>query len=68
MQIGVEEDSVCNRQGCKGIIQLEEPDNCSCHINPPCSACMDVKRYCPVCRISEHDEDELWLEGKELEL
>jgi hypothetical protein len=41
---------VCNRNGCTGIIDEQETDGCcSCHINPPCSFCVDDRHYCPVC-------------------
>jgi hypothetical protein len=40
----------CNRDGCKGVIDEHETDrSCSCHINPPCSYCIESREYCPVC-------------------
>ena len=33
---GYEEGDVCNRDGCRGIIEIEEPEVCGCHNNPPC--------------------------------
>ena len=51
-KVGLVEGDVCNRNGCKGIIE-EDPDLvegcCSCHINPPCSYCVTDKAFCPVC-------------------
>lgn len=47
--IGRVEGSVCNRVGCDGVIEFTVPENCSCHINPPCSACEDVFSFCPKC-------------------
>ena len=46
---GDEEGQVCWRDGCQGVIKCHPVENCSCHINPPCSACTDPKEYCPVC-------------------
>lgn len=46
---GQEVGDVCNREDCKGIIAEHEVKNCSCHINPPCSACTDDKRFCTLC-------------------
>lgn len=46
---GIEEGEVCNRDGCKGVIELEEHKGCSCHISPPCSACVDRDVFCPMC-------------------
>lgn len=43
------EGDKCNRDGCTGIIAERAPDNCSCHINPPCHACLKDRHYCPTC-------------------
>lgn len=37
-------------------------ENCSCHINPPCSACIDSKLECPSCGFEEDDEIEFLIE------
>jgi hypothetical protein len=48
---GKEEGHVCNRQGCKGVIQLEDVENCTCHLgHPPCGACVSTALYCPECK------------------
>jgi len=50
MNIGNETGELCNRDGCKGIIEEHEKEgSCSCHINPPCSYCVDDAHYCPEC-------------------
>jgi hypothetical protein len=49
---------VCNRNGCKGMIEEREQEGCSCHINPPCSQCVDPKEYCPECGWDARDEYE----------
>lgn len=57
--LGFLEGEVCNRDGCKGIIQqreLEDGRSCSCHINPPCSTCVDDRHYCPECDWQGIDE------------
>lgn len=33
----------------KGRLQYERQDPCSCHINPPCSACVDAPLTCDEC-------------------
>lgn len=53
---GTEEGDICRRDGCKGSIEFETPDNCSCHINPPCSACVEVKLNCTLCGWREDEE------------
>lgn len=46
---GVEPGERCNRDGCKGTMMLPVAEGCSCHINPPCGACLDVRPICTVC-------------------
>lgn len=47
--IGLEGGAVCNRDGCKGIMEYIRQGACSCHINPPCSACVEAPLMCPLC-------------------
>lgn len=55
--IGIEKGEKCNRDGCGGIIDEHETDtSCSCHINPPCSHCVDSREFCPVCGWEGRDE------------
>jgi hypothetical protein len=35
--------------GCGGTLYYPPVTNCSCHINPPCSACISVKLTCNQC-------------------
>lgn len=49
MNLGYEKGDVCNRNGCTGIIEEYERRGCSCHINPPCSACTEPRAFCSVC-------------------
>ncbi len=53
VKIGTEEGEVCNRGGCKGIIEVipdsQREGGCSCHINPPCSFCTFNPQFCPEC-------------------
>ena len=44
-----EEGDICNEDGCNGVIVYTKSENCSCHINSPCSSCMEVYLYCPEC-------------------
>jgi hypothetical protein len=54
--IGYEPGDVCNRNGCKGIIEEHEVENCSCHISPPCSQCTEDRTYCSECDYRGKDE------------
>lgn len=56
-ELGYIEGTACNRDGCTGIIE-EGPreGGCSCHINPPCSACTTPSNFCPVCDWQEKDD------------
>lgn len=38
--IGKEEGDKCGVDGCDGILEFLPAKNCSCHINPPCNACV----------------------------
>lgn len=56
---GTFKGDVCNRGGCKGIINEYDKDGCcSCHINPPCAYCTTDTAYCPECDWSAEDETE----------
>lgn len=54
----MEEGQMCGVDGCQGIIRFQEPENCSCHLHPPCSSCLNLKLYCPVCQRIEDEKDE----------
>jgi hypothetical protein len=54
---GYSKGEVCNRDGCQGIIQEHEKEGfCSCHINPPCSYCVDSVAYCELCDWDGYEE------------
>ena len=58
-EYGITEGDVCNRKGCKGIIEQVETDTvCSCHINPPCSHCEYMEFHCPECGWESNNRDE----------
>ena len=56
VDLGYEEGVSCGRDGCAGIIELAESENCSCHINPPCGSCTSPRLFCPVCDWQEKDD------------
>lgn len=60
-EIGYCEGDACNREGCAGVIETRPPENCSCHINPPCSACTSIRDHCPDCDWEAAD-DPLYME------
>lgn len=45
----LEEGSPCPEEGCNGVLQNAPSRNCSCHINPPCSSCVDAGYECNIC-------------------
>lgn len=55
-ELGFEEGSRCNRDGCDGHIRIRASDNCSCHISPPCFSCMAPRGYCDECDWEEVNE------------
>jgi hypothetical protein len=56
--VGLTLGELCNRNGCKGIIEEHEKGGCSCHITPPCSACVEPRAFCPVCEWDDKEEQE----------
>ena len=53
---GDAEGDVCNRDGCDGVIEFEPVKNCSCHVSPPCGACIDSGPWCALCGWRAIDE------------
>lgn len=45
----LEEGDKCPEKNCKGIVDWPETEGCSCHIHPPCSACVDKLLICQDC-------------------
>lgn len=43
------EGANCPHEDCKGTLQLEEVTGCSCHISPPCDACVEAGFECDQC-------------------
>lgn len=48
-EYGTEPGELCDRDGCTGILEMHQDGDCSCHIAPPCSACVGAYPCCPVC-------------------
>ncbi len=44
-----EEGDHCPEPKCKGTLEFTPVEGCSCHINPPCSKCVDQSLTCAVC-------------------
>lgn len=47
--INIEEGTPCNQDGCSGSFKPSPVVGCSCHINPPCSACVNAGYTCDSC-------------------
>jgi hypothetical protein len=48
--LGVMDDGdKCLTPNCTGTIGMKAVENCSCHISPPCSACVEAPFECKVC-------------------
>ena len=54
--LGYEEGSTCNREGCAGTIKTRDSENCSCHIAAPCGRCTAPRNYCSDCDWQEKDD------------
>lgn len=57
-RIGTEEGDDCNRSGCFGfgVMGFDDVDGCTCHISPPCGACVENPLICDVCGYGPDDE------------
>ena len=49
----LEEGDKCPEEGCTGTMEVGPVENCSCHISPPCSACVNNPLTCNVCGYEE---------------
>jgi len=56
IEYGYAEGDVCGRGGCEGVIHVERTEPCSCHINPPCFACVEAPAICNVCGWDERED------------
>lgn len=47
----------CPNKNCKGILETIIDGGCSCHINPPCSYCIDKNNHlsCNYCGIDPYE-------------
>jgi len=55
----IEEGGACPT-GCGGKLHLPPPENCSCHIAPPCSACTDRNLTCDSCGWEAPPPEPFW--------
>jgi hypothetical protein len=46
---GHQEGCPCPIEECAGHLEYQTPENCACHISPPCSACVENPLTCDVC-------------------
>jgi len=44
-----EEGDKCPEKGCTGTLEYPPVENCSCHIDPPCHACVNNPLTCAEC-------------------
>lgn len=55
-ETGYAEGETCNRNGCDGVIMSNKTEECSCHIDPPCCACLNTGSSCPKCGWDERED------------
>jgi hypothetical protein len=56
--MNIEEGDKCPY--CNGVMHYETVKNYSCHINPPCDACIENPLICNECGWQEGDTIETW--------
>ncbi len=50
-------DGPCIQDSCVGSYGQPRAGDCSCHISPPCSACVEAPLVCNECGDSSDDEE-----------
>jgi len=62
-EIGTEDCDICGRypepdegmprgykpKPCKGVMHYDDVEGCTCHISPPCGACVNNPVTCDIC-------------------
>lgn len=46
---GLGEGDRCPRPGCTGVLLISPEGECTCHISPPCSSCVEAPLECEEC-------------------
>lgn len=49
IKLGIEEGQTCNRDGCTGKMGFNPVEGYSCHLDPPCNACVENPLVCMEC-------------------
>lgn len=57
------EGDKCPSIDCLGKLEFFSDEACSCHINPPCSACVDAKLTCDNCGEEAQSGDDVYVAG-----
>lgn len=56
----IEEGDKCKACN-EGLMEWPETENCSCHINPPCSACTDKVLTCSECGLKDEPPEYVYV-------
>lgn len=51
MSHDLSEGAKCPEQDCNGTLQILRHGDCTCHIAPPCEACMRADLCCQECGV-----------------
>lgn len=51
----LEDGDPCPEPGCLGKMHFGPVKSCSCHISPPCGACLDNPLVCDTCGYKEEE-------------
>jgi len=53
----LEPGAPCPEENCIGTVDIAPPKGCSCHISPPCSACVNAGVVCGSCGWESNPEE-----------
>jgi hypothetical protein len=59
VNIGFDSGEICGRASCKGEISLREIENCSCHLDAPCSSCTEPRGQCGECGWDQRNDERM---------
>lgn len=51
----------CAEKHEQGVLRYNKPQNCSCHISPPCGACTSARLECDNCGWEDDSEEEKYV-------
>lgn len=55
----VQEGDSCLDTECTGKYEWNPPEECSCHISPPCEFCLETPHKCDSCGLTAEEAEDM---------